>query len=151
MLNFHLWTTLNVFKLTLQTSKAQYTAISSESNGLGDSGEFGLPPVRTSHLRCPIRQSITFLCAFFYCIFAKPGIMLHSAVIFLCRSQTSQDTVFITNCFYSTFHNHNCDPMILFNTMCFSLYLPSSNWEKETPHMGKTFITTNLGSENILI
>lgn len=81
-------------------------------------------------------------------ITAKTGIMLLSAFIFLFRLQTSQDTLFIANCFYSTFHNHNWELMTLFDTTCFSYFVifcpPSSNWEKETPHKGKTFILKNL-------
>lgn len=81
-------------------------------------------------------------------ISAKTGVVLLSAFSFLFRLQTSQDTLFIANCFYSTFHNHCSELMTLFNITGFFYfmipYLPCSNWKKETPHLGKTFIIMNL-------
>lgn len=81
-------------------------------------------------------------------ISANTGIMLLLAFIFLFRLQASHDTLFIANCFYGTFHNHSCELMTLFDTKRFSYFvifcLPSSNWETETPHIGKTLILTNL-------
>lgn len=82
---------------------------------------------------------------------AKTGIVLLSAFSFLFRLQTSQDTLFIANCFYNTFHNHSCELMTLFNVTRFFYfiipYLPCSNWEKETPQLGKTFVRMNLKPE----